>query len=191
LRGMVMIYKSFASIAALILLSGVAHAGSAPKELYGKSITVAWTETRIQRAETDQGVHNFGWAGQMNIYISTAGRSFVRTVQSGTGGYSSREARGIGHPISEISPDKPISALNERADFEGRSIVVYKQFPSGVRRIAIDLGDAGTGCKATVINGRESGKSAVRNSGRGKVELSSIQVGTVSCSIREGNVFGH
>jgi hypothetical protein len=40
LRGMVMIYKSFASIAALILLSGVAHAGSAPKELYGKSITV-------------------------------------------------------------------------------------------------------------------------------------------------------
>jgi hypothetical protein len=40
-----MISKSFALMGVLTLLSAAAHAGSTPKELYGKSITVAWSES--------------------------------------------------------------------------------------------------------------------------------------------------
>lgn len=79
----------------LTLLSAVAYAGSAPTELCGKSITVAWSETLIQRAESEQGIRNFGWSAQMNIYVSTAGRPFVRVIGCGMGGYNARR-EGVG-----------------------------------------------------------------------------------------------
>jgi hypothetical protein len=48
-----MIYKSFAVMGALTLLSAALTPGSAPKELYGKSIIITWTEHRSQR-QVDQ-----------------------------------------------------------------------------------------------------------------------------------------
>jgi hypothetical protein len=130
---------------ALTLPSAVAYAGSAPRELYGKSIIVSWTETRIQRAETDQQAHNVGIAAQMDIYISAAGRPFVRINAKGIGGYDDRQSI-IGR-VSEFAPGESTSP--GKVDFEGRSVVVYRQFESGVRRIAIDFDNAG--CKATLI----------------------------------------
>jgi hypothetical protein len=47
--GAIMISKSIVVMGALTLLSAAAHAGSAPKELYGKSIIISWTEHRNQR----------------------------------------------------------------------------------------------------------------------------------------------
>jgi hypothetical protein len=74
-------------------------------------------------------------------------------------------------------------------DLRGRSIVVYRGFQSGARRIAIDWD--GAGCKASVINGRQAGKNIAQQfGGKGQVDVSSIQIGSVSCSIREGDVFG-
>jgi hypothetical protein len=183
-----MIYKTFTVMCVLILLSASAHGGSAPKELYGKSITVAWSEARSQRFESEQLVRNTGAAVQMNIYISTAGRPFVRVISSGIAGHSHHEQLG-GPPtgLTESAPGE--AAAKERVDFAGRSIVVYRQFRSGARRIAIDVD--GSTCKATVVNGREGGKSIKQYSNRfGGAEVLSIQVGAISCSIREGNVFG-
>jgi hypothetical protein len=79
-----------------------------------------------------------------------------------------------------------------RVDFQGRSIVVYTEFQSGARRIAIDLDGNGAGCNATVINGKQAGKNIVyQYAGTlGRVEIFSIQIETASCSIQEGNVFG-
>jgi hypothetical protein len=76
---------------ALTLLSAVAHAGFAPKELYGKSVTVAWTENRTQTHESEQLVRNSASAVQMNIYISTAGRPFARVISSGIAGHNFHE----------------------------------------------------------------------------------------------------
>jgi hypothetical protein len=39
------IYKGIGVFIALTMLTAEAHAGSAPKELYGKSITVQWSES--------------------------------------------------------------------------------------------------------------------------------------------------
>jgi hypothetical protein len=64
---------------------------------------------------------------------------------------------------------------------------VYRQFRSGARRIAIDT--EGTVCKANVVIGREGGKP-IETYGYGSAEVLSLQVGSVSCSIKEGNVFG-
>jgi hypothetical protein len=88
----------------------------------------------------------------------------------------------------EITPGD--SASNGRVNFEGRSVVLYTQFQSGARRITIELDTAGTNCKATVVHGRERGQNIVRRTGVGRAEVISTEVSAVSCSIKEGNVFG-
>jgi hypothetical protein len=177
---------------ALTLLSAVAHAGSAPKELYGKSISVAWSEARTQRFQSDQVAINTGAANEMSVYISAAGRPFVRVNQTGIGGRNPHgSAGGLNGSMSEVAPTGSPSAEKDRVDFEGHSIVVYRELQSGVRRIVIDFDGTSTSCKATVIYGRERGKNILRyTNGRGSAEVFSTQVGTVNCSIREGNVFG-
>jgi hypothetical protein len=187
---MVMIYKSFASIAALILLSGVAHAGSAPKELYGKSITVTWSQTQILKFEADQQTRSSGQSYRVQIYISTAGRPFARAFGTGNpGGYNAtREGFPVRGSGKETAPGD--LATNDRVNFEGRSLVLYTQFQSGARRIGVEVDTAGTNCKATVVNGRERGQNIVRTTSVGRAEATSTEVGAMSCSIKEGNVFG-
>jgi hypothetical protein len=153
-----------------------------PKELYGKSVTVSWTETRTQRAESEQLVRNAAFAVQMNFYISTSGRPFVRVISSGIAGHNLHDQL-TRHPTS-LAEAAPGEAAADHVDFEGRSIVVYRQFQSGARRIAINV--EGTACKATILHGREGGKNIQRNMN----EVLSIQAEGVSCSVREGNVFG-
>jgi hypothetical protein len=185
-----MISRSFTIIGALTLLSAVAYAGSAPKELYGKSITVQWSDSVTGQMPGNQTTQNWLTARSLNIYISSAGRSFVRRTASGDGSAGRRYGGvGAGSPSFVTFPGQSSSEARDRVDFQGRSIVVYTEFQSGARRIAVDL--EGAGCRATVINGRQAGKNIVQqNRGRGEVQISSIQVGTVSCSVREGNVFG-
>jgi hypothetical protein len=185
---MVMIHKCFGIVAALTLLSTIAHAGSAPRELYGKSIIVAWSESREQRTETEKETRNYGAAIRVDLYVSTAGRPFLRTTSRIMGGYDTRRNPGANVP-SETGPGVS-SGATERVDFEGRSILAYSQFPSGARRVAIELNGAAASCKASVMQGKEGAKNQVRETGRGKAEVFSIQVNSVSCSIREGNVFG-
>jgi hypothetical protein len=153
------------------MLSGVAQAGSAPKELYGKSITMAWSEARTMRFESEQLVRNTGTAVQ--ICIRTSGRPFVRVISHGFAGHGHHEQLG-GWPsaLTEAAPGK---AAKDHVDFGGRSIVVYRQFRSGARRVNIDLD--GTTCKAKVVNGREGGKNIEQYSNRfGEAEVLSVQV---------------
>jgi hypothetical protein len=191
--GYSMIQKGIGVFTVLTLLSTVASAGSTPKDLYGKSITVQWNESLTGRFETEQFTRILGHAYEMNIYISTAGRSFVRLIQSNAGGVSHASVAGGGstqEPLL-IAPGKSSS---DHVDFQGHSIVVYREFQSGARRIAIDFEGAGKSCKATIINGRQAGSNAVRRAMRGPehgvFDASSIQIGSVRCSMQEGNVFG-
>jgi hypothetical protein len=188
-----MISNRFTAIGVLTLLSSAAaHAGSAPKELYGKSISVGWTESLTGRFGSEQLTRNIGRSCQMSIYISTAGRPFVRIRQNQFGGMGLQIKTGGAvemNRTSETAPDVSSSSATEHVNFEGRSIIVNTQFESGARRIAIDF-DHNAGCKADVVNGKEAGKKLEGGVQRGRFEASSIQVGSVSCSIREGNVFG-
>jgi hypothetical protein len=190
-----MISKRFVAMGALTLLSVAAYAGSAPKELYGKSVTVAWSESLTGKFASEQFTRNVGRALEMNIYISTAGRPFARLIVTGTGGVSHQITAGgnvVHSHSSETAPGEAQSASKgSHVDFQGHSIVVYSQFQSGARQVAIDVdANHAAGCKAGVIIGRQAGNNVVRQSGRGPFEATSVQIGSVSCSIREGNVFG-
>jgi hypothetical protein len=188
---MVMISKSIAVIAALTPLSAAAHAESAPKELYGKSIIVTWTESVTGKLGGEEVTRNFVKSYQMSIYLSTAGRPFMRLIQGGAG-VGNHHLQGIGGVAGQLENSPDASQHEIHVDFAGRSIVVYREFESGAHRIAIEFDGTNTNCKATVVNGRQAGKKGlVQVSSRGgRTEVSSIEVGTTNCSIREGNVFG-
>jgi hypothetical protein len=184
-----MISKSIPAVGALMLLSATAQAGSAPKELYGKSITVQWSESVAGRRPGEHATENWLNVYLLKMYVSSVGRPFVRRTSSSVG--AGRLGFGAGNLTFSGAPGQSSSGVVDHIDFQGRSIFVYRQLVSGAKQISIDLDSAGTGCKATVVNGREAGKNIVtQHQGRGQVEISSIQVGTVICSIQEGNVFG-
>ena len=184
-----MIKKGIGVFTTLTLLtaSAAAHAGSAPKELYGKSIIVTWTESRSGKSASEQIMRNLGMSGRLSIYISTAGRPFVRVRQVGIGSGSRYKGSftSTGTSMFETAPGQ--SAARDHVDFEGRRIVVHREFKSGARQIAIDL--EGAGCKANIVIGKQVGRSTLQ-AGRGVFEASSIQAGNASCSIQDGNVFG-
>jgi hypothetical protein len=152
---------------------------------------VQWSESLTGKFSGEQVTQNIGYAYQMNVYVSTAGRPFVRLVQTGKGDRQVRSmVAGFLSTVSDEAAPGQASA-KDHVNFEGRSLAVYREFQSGARRIAIDLD--GTGCKATIINGRRPGDKLLRpQMGSGRAfEASSVQIGTVSCSVKEGNVFGH
>jgi hypothetical protein len=123
----------------LLSPSAIAYAGSAPKELYGKSIAVQWNESLTGRQAADQTTQNWLTSGQMSIYISSAGRPFVRRSVRRMFAGRGRTGVGAGARSFDTPPDQSTSDAKDRADFQGNSIVIYSEFQSGARRIAIDL----------------------------------------------------
>jgi hypothetical protein len=76
-----MISKSFAVMGVLMLLSVTAHAAAAPKELYGKSTIVTWTEHRNQRQLGQTDFRDVDVSLSRKIYISTKGQWFDRHAE--------------------------------------------------------------------------------------------------------------
>jgi hypothetical protein len=187
-----MFCKVAASLLALTLLSATVHAGSAPKELYGKSITVRWSETYSGTFKSDGISRSMGSAVQFEIYVSSAGRPFARETRSMSGAYSHQERMGGAHVrgVKESSPESN-SAAAHHINFSGHTIEVLQEFTSGAGRLAINVEPAGNACSASVIVGKQAGSQVIeRKNARGPLVASSIEVGAVSCAIREGNVFG-
>jgi hypothetical protein len=78
----------------LTLLSAVAHAESAPpKELYGKSIIITWSEHRSQRQLGQADFRHVDVSLSRKIYISTKGQLFERFASTVRG--RGAELRGL------------------------------------------------------------------------------------------------
>jgi len=63
-----------------VVLFGLSFAQAAyaapPNELYGKSVSIAWTETREQRPVGEENWRQVGGNQTFNLYVSEAGRVF-------------------------------------------------------------------------------------------------------------------
>jgi hypothetical protein len=144
-----MISKSFAVMGVLTLLSAAAHAGSAPKELYGKSIILTWGEHRNQRMFGEASFRDVNVALSRTIYISTKGQWFGRFAA----GSQSHESIG--------TSGAPLGGGLREVQFSGRSITATSASKGGIAR------------RMTIAAG----------------EIRSATVPSVSCSVRDGNVF--
>src|SRR5207237_10448708 len=99
-------------IAALfgLFLAQTSHAAP-PKDLYGKSVSITWTETREQRPVGEEAWRQVAGSQTLNIYVSEAGRVFNNLSYSTRGGSAERKGE--------------IAGSGTRShEFNGRSLVV-------------------------------------------------------------------
>jgi hypothetical protein len=185
--------KSFAisfvcSLAALITAGEAAPAP--PKELYGKSIVLSWSETR-----TGGSGGFLTLSLQMSIYVSTEGRTFRRVVVT-RGSRRRGLSQGQHHATAsrEHGPGEgpPPGVKAGRTQFAGHSLIMTTEFQSGARQITVDFDSSFTSCQAKVVHGKEAGVGTMRQTsvfGGKQVDVRGIEVSGVTCSVKEGNVF--
>jgi hypothetical protein len=125
-------------LAISLLATAEAKAGSAPRQLHGKSITLSWSES---------GVFTRGGSSLSNtynlvrtIYISRVGRAFIRGTTGGRGARMTKEA----------GPERTAGSV----DFKGNSVVAYQVNRGIARRITVTLDPTFSGCSAAVAVGK-------------------------------------
>jgi hypothetical protein len=168
-----------------LLLPAAAHAGP-PKELYGKSIEVSWTESREQRPVGDPNWRTVNGTETFDIYVSEAGRVFNRMTAQTPGGRASGKGQIAGEGKRSVN-------------FSGHSLTAVWQMGAaggvaggGATLVSADFDASFNSCSAKVSRGKESPDAIVRvysNIIKHENEVRRHQVGSVSCSIRSGNVF--
>jgi hypothetical protein len=162
------------------VVSPSAQAQGAPSPLYGKSIVATWTEDRMQRLAGKGEFRRQQVPVGLTIYISTAGRTFVRrSSPSRLGG--ARDSLGAG-----------ASAAGAHATrFNGRILNVTASFTEGgARAVSISFDPNYSSCSASVVIGRSGGRiMRMKTYGGTDVEIESITAGGASCGVQSGNAF--
>jgi hypothetical protein len=187
-------------IGGVLSAPGMAEAATFPAPLLGKSVIVSWTENRQQKFEGTSEVVSRSVSTSLQVYISTAGRTFTKqSVSSRGGGRLRRDGPGRGFGTSfqeERAPGDPTSSMGRASDvvhMEGGALAVDRKMREGARRVAVTFDAGYTSCNARVILGREGGTGALRGrnpvNGR-RFEIVSVDIATPSCSVASGNVFG-
>lgn len=171
----------------MAVFPAAAFAGPAPKQLYNKSIMVNWVESTVQRAadgRTNQPQIN----SQRTIYVSSAGRLFVR----GSRNINMRNFQG-GNTL-ERGPDGSRSITGGGASvqggmaFEGNQLIGTAVFDGGARRMTVSFDPNFTSCTANVVYGKSGGANQKWKGFDGVTyELISVSVGAVGCAVRDGN----
>jgi hypothetical protein len=168
----------------LSFLPGQSQALAAPDaDVLGKSVVVRWTENRQQRINNSPELRAVTVGFELQIYVGATGRAFTRLTASSRGGSHSNEQVGAqGQSLGEGS-------RSVRAD--GNSITLQANYGNIARNLRIEVAAGGAGCNAQMSVGKEAGSApkAFRSGGR-TIEIHSTSVSGVSCSIRQGNVFG-
>jgi hypothetical protein len=164
----------------------VAYAGPPPKEFYGKSIVITWTEHRSQRHLDQANFQDVDMPLSRKFYISTKGQLFSRFAAISPRGREGRaEAIGTSGTTHAGGP--------REVQFNGRTITVTGASTGGLaRRTIIEFNESFTTCEAHVTFAKQTGSDVVvgRNLVTGQLqEYRSATVSNVSCSVRDGNVF--
>jgi len=155
-------------------------------DFYGKSVVISVSETRASRPVTGGPTTSSSSSSQFSVYISEAGRPFVRSDRTLT------SRRGTEQKAIDSAPGSKIGvSVSSGVQFSGNSMIVTMRMVSGARRITVTFDGGFSSCSATVLNAREGDKPMViknRYTGIDR-EVTSIQSSVTGCSIKAGNVF--
>ena len=176
----------YATIGLLCSLAGVNPdvgnaASTAPLPLFGKSLTLSWQTSRVERHLMSGQTRQFGASATLRVYVSTQGRLFTEK----TGVALGPSTRG-GQRHQEVS-DSPERREVREWRVEERSLVAYHEFRSGVRRVVVDFDKDYRTCSLKVSFAKLGGtENIVRGNGW---EIQSIEVSSPTCRVQAGNIF--
>jgi hypothetical protein len=173
--------KQVTAAAALLALATPAHAAP-PTLLSGKSVVIAWNETRVQRNVGDPSFRTVNARHELSVYVSSAGRVFSRLHNStGAGSAATDQVHGAGGATRVPS-------------FSGQAMTIFAPFQAGgMRRVSVDFDAGFGGCSAKVTYAKQEGvaRSVSRSPiTKQMIEFESVNPGVASCSVKSGNVFG-
>lgn len=169
--------KIGAAVAALsIMACSASWAGSVPAEAMNKTITISFTATGMAKS-ADGKTHGFSNQISRMIYVSSAGRLFMRFRASNPKGRS----RG-----GDFGPD---DAKQGVFNFQGKRLVGVIPFATGARQVTVTFDPGFTSCTANVIEGHSNGVIRRLGPNGTMYEVTSATVVNPACSIQSGNGF--
>ena len=168
------VMKSIGLTTALSIVLLALPAFAAPPQLLDKTITVSFTATGQAKSPEGQ-TKGFNTQVSRIIYVSSAGRLFMRHRASNRGG-----SRG-----GDFGPGEGGGSFS----FQGNRLVGVLPYGTGARQITITFDPGGSNCSASVIEGHSGG--VIRRKGPDGImyEITNATTSTVSCSIQSGNAF--
>lgn len=164
------------AIVLAVLLSPLAAipAAAAPAQLYNKSVVIAWSESIQEKNEAGQML-NTSLSRERTVYVSSAGRVFVRATQSSR--YAEKK--------NEMAPGAGGGTLA----FQGNSLVGTAVFAGFARRITVTFDAGFSSCSASVVYGKAGGPQTWKSiDGKQTMTVQSFSASSANCSIREGNL---
>ncbi len=164
------------------LLVGPVHAAGAPQQLLNKTVTMSWTTSGMATNGEGQG-RPFTNANTRTVYISSAGRPFLRMKLSSTrasrGNY---ESRGADHG--------PEDTARGSVHFEGNRLIGVESFTSGARQFIATFDNSYSSCTLSVIDAKAGGAPIQRRGPSGAMyKIENATTGAQSCSVQSGNAF--
>jgi hypothetical protein len=178
-------FAAFYAIAANLALSLPAHSQTAPQGLRGKSIIITWGEFQSVRRPGEANFHNDTVPFIRRVYISATGRPFSRTGVTARGYEGTNDIVGAGGTTFGGGP--------RQMQFSGRTMT-----DTGVTKgnlalqITVTFNENFSACEAQVVRAKPIGVEVAvgRNYYTGEpVEIRSSRVSSVTCAVRDSNVF--
>lgn len=179
-----MLLKVYLLAPLFVLVSGAAFA-AAPPQLRNKNITVD-TALQVMGRTADGRTVSPQIQTQHVIYVSSAGRAFVRATRR-----VNERAFAAGR-TTEVEPGKSASGDAETRElrFENGKLVGSFAFVSGAARAVVSFDAAYSTCNASVTFGRAGGAPIKWTGLDGVVyEVQQVGVARQTCTLREGNPF--
>ena len=176
------------TIAGLMLAATTSSAFAAPAQLYGKSVTVSWSEQRMQTTAMSAAPQAISAFAQLQVYVSDKGRAFTRVSMSVSNARNNRTRSGN---RDSVQGEGSARAVN----FGGNSMTVTApRGNAGALMIAVKFDASYQSCSAQVITGKSGGAQSTRVHSMingAMIDVYSVHTSGESCSIQSGNVFGN
>jgi hypothetical protein len=163
--------------------STTAHSASAPAQLRGKTISLAWSDSRVEKIIASGRERPVAQSSTVKVYIGTEGRFFTQFGRVANGG-----SRPSVLDVKEVSGGG--SVLNWHVD--GLNLTADQKFARGARRLVVTFDSGFSSCSLRVLHGKEAGLASIQYmtfNNKEPVELTSINVTSTNCSVAAGNSF--
>jgi hypothetical protein len=170
-----------AACAMLVALVSSPALAEVPAAAMNKTVTISFTATGTAK-KPDGTTTPFNTSVTRMIYISSAGRLFMRHTASNAGLKATRGG--------DFDPAAQSAGKGGSFSFQGNKLVGVLPYNGGARQISATFDANFASCTASVIEGNAGSGSFKRKAPNGVVmEISNASATGVSCSVQSGNAF--